>query len=120
MAENFGLDPSVFDKLSQKGDELSTEKYLFRGVAPDTSSPGLLSDVPKYEHRFTHCLLAQLSSKTPGNTVRIADSDTSNFPVSMTIAVVHVTIKPRGLRGLHWHPNADEWDGRSSFVVVLK
>lgn len=38
MAKNFGLDPSVFEKLSQKGDELSTEKYLFRGVAPDTSS----------------------------------------------------------------------------------
>ncbi|KAG1883860.1 putative oxalate decarboxylase/oxidase [Suillus subluteus] len=94
VAKNFGLDPSVFDKLSQK------EKYMFRGITPDTSSPGL-------PHRFTHSLLAQPPLKTPGGTVRIVD--TSNFPVSTTIAAAHVTIESHGLRELHWHPNADEW-----------
>ncbi|KAG1874995.1 putative oxalate decarboxylase/oxidase [Suillus subluteus] len=98
VAKNFGLDPSVFDKLSQK------EKYMFRGITPDTSSPGLPSDVPKSKHRFTHSLLAQPPLKTPGGTVRIVD--TSNFPVSTTIAAAHVTIESHGLRELHWHPNA--------------
>jgi oxalate decarboxylase len=40
-------------------------------------------------------------------TVRLADS--TNFLVSKTIAATVVTIKPGGLRDMHWHPNADEW-----------
>jgi oxalate decarboxylase len=39
--------------------------------------------------------------------VRIIDS--TNFPVSTSIAAVHVVVKPGGLRELHWHQNADEW-----------
>jgi len=40
--------------------------------------------------------------------VRIVDS--RNFPVANAIASAHVVVKPGGLRELHWHPNADEWD----------
>jgi oxalate decarboxylase len=39
--------------------------------------------------------------------VRIIDGH--NFPVSDTIAAAHVIVKPGGLRELHWHQNADEW-----------
>jgi len=39
--------------------------------------------------------------------VRFADSRT--FKVSTTIAAALETIKPGGLREMHWHPNADEW-----------
>ena len=48
------------------------------------------------------------SSETKSGTVRIADS--TNFLVSKTIAATRVTIKPGGMRDLHWHPNADEWN----------
>jgi oxalate decarboxylase family bicupin protein len=96
-----------------------TEKYIFRGITPDTSSPGLPSDVPKSKHRFTHSFLGQPPLKTAGGTVRIVD--TSNFPVSTTIAAAHVSIEPHGLRELHWHPNADEWSffirGRARITV---
>ena len=44
---------------------------------------------------------------TRGGQVKVID--TRNFPVSKTIAAALVTIKPGGLRELHWHPNADEW-----------
>jgi oxalate decarboxylase len=40
-------------------------------------------------------------------TVQIADS--RNFKVSKTIAAALVTVKPGGMREMHWHPNADEW-----------
>ena len=46
--------------------------------------------------------------ETKSGTVRIADS--TNFLVSKTIAATMVTIKPGGLRDMHWHPNADEWN----------
>ena len=42
-----------------------------------------------------------------GGQVRIVDS--SNFPVATTIAAALVEVDPGGLRELHWHPNADEW-----------
>jgi oxalate decarboxylase len=45
--------------------------------------------------------------ETKSGTVRIADS--TNFLVSKTVAASMVTIKPGGLREMHWHPNADEW-----------
>ena len=35
--------------------------------------------------------------------------DARNFPVSTTIAAAHVIVHPGGLRELHWHQNADEW-----------
>jgi oxalate decarboxylase len=39
--------------------------------------------------------------------VRVADS--GNFHVSKTIAAALVTIRPGGVREMHWHPNGDEW-----------
>src|ERR1700738_2146423 len=50
----------------------------------------------------------QTSRETKSGTVRIADS--TNFLVSKTIAATRVTIKPGGMRDMHWHPNADEWN----------
>ena len=45
--------------------------------------------------------------QTRSGEVRVVDS--RNFAVSTTIAATHVIIKPGGLRELHWHQNADEW-----------
>jgi len=39
--------------------------------------------------------------------VRIIDSAT--FKESTTVAAAIMTVHPGGLRELHWHPNADEW-----------
>ncbi len=39
--------------------------------------------------------------------VKIVDG--RNFPASHKIAAAIVTLKPGGLRELHWHPNASEW-----------
>ncbi|KAG2129550.1 uncharacterized protein EDB93DRAFT_1095453, partial [Suillus bovinus] len=89
VTKNFDFDCSVFDKLPKS--ILSTEKYIC-GVTPDTSSRGLLSDVPKSEHRFE---LRLTPLKTLGCTVRIAD--TSGFHVSTVIAAAHLIIKAHGL-----------------------
>lgn len=45
--------------------------------------------------------------RTKSGEVRIIDSQ--NFPVSTTIAAAHVIVKPGGMRELHWHQNAEEW-----------
>jgi oxalate decarboxylase len=55
-----------------------------------------------------------------GGEVRVVDS--RNFPVT-NISAGLVKIKPGGMRELHWHPNASEWqfwlagEGRMSIVM---
>lgn len=60
------------------------------------------------------------SKQTKGGEVLIADSTT--FKVSTTVAVAIVTIHPGGMRELHWHPNADEWQyyisGKARMTVL--
>ena len=49
---------------------------------------------------------------TPQKQIRMGEVrvvDLRNFPASANIAMAHVTLRPGGLRELHWHPNADEW-----------
>jgi oxalate decarboxylase len=58
--------------------------------------------------RYTFKMKAMApTKKTSGGEVRIVDSH--NFPASKNIAAALVTIKPGGMRELHWHPNASEW-----------
>ena len=45
--------------------------------------------------------------QTKSGEVRVVDSQ--NFPVNQALAAAHVVIKPGGLRELHWHQNAAEW-----------
>jgi len=47
------------------------------------------------------------TKQTRAGEVRIVDS--RNFLASKNIAAALVTVKPGGLRELHWHPNASEW-----------
>jgi oxalate decarboxylase/phosphoglucose isomerase-like protein (cupin superfamily) len=62
--------------------------------------------LPKYP--FTFSLKDQpFRRQTKGGTVQIADSN--NFNVAKTVASALVTVRPGGLREMHWHPNADEW-----------
>jgi len=58
--------------------------------------------------------------QTKGGEVRIVDS--SNFKASITVAMAMVTVHPGGMRELHWHQNADEWQyyiaGKGRMTVV--
>lgn len=48
----------------------------------------------------------QPTKVSAGGSVKIVDR--KNFPAT-NIAAAIVTLKPGGLRELHWHPNEDEW-----------
>jgi oxalate decarboxylase len=105
LAKNFGVAESAFENLPT---DIGHTRYMFAGVVP----PALGDDAPPYPateppQSYTWHMHAQEPTKAPGGQVRITDS--RNFTVSERIAAALVEIEPGGIRELHWHPNADEW-----------
>ncbi|MBN2980915.1 oxalate decarboxylase family bicupin [Cohnella algarum] len=102
LSANFGVPESAFDGMPDD------QVYIYQAEVP---GPLASQQVPDPQGAvplsFTHRLLAQEPIVTPGGTVRIVDS--TNFPVSKTVAAALVEIKPGGMREMHWHPNNDEW-----------
>jgi len=102
LSANFGVPEHAFRNIPKD------QVYIFQGTAPGTLESQKVEDpfgtVPL---SFTHRLLAQAPQVFPGGTVRIVDS--TNFPISTTVAAALVEIKPGGMREMHLHPNADEW-----------
>ncbi|CEJ57884.1 Putative Oxalate decarboxylase [Penicillium brasilianum] len=101
LAENFRLRPDTFKSIP------TSEKYIFKGSIPDSIDNEKPRGFRQSKLRFTHHMDAQDPIRTSGGRVRITDS--TNFPISKTVAAAHLEIEPGALREMHWHPNADEW-----------
>jgi oxalate decarboxylase len=101
LATNFGWPESAFDAAPRE------ELFIFEAPLPGPLEGDRGMGAPAVAPRFSHKLLAQEPVRSPGGAVRIAD--TRNFPASTTTAAALVEIEPGGMRELHWHPNADEW-----------
>lgn len=103
LAKNFNVPESTFDNIPKR------ELFIFQGQLP-----GPLSAEQKQASEgggLTNSYISRASKMQPakvtaGGHVKIIDSKT--FPVTPISAAI-VTLKPGGLRELHWHPNADEW-----------
>jgi oxalate decarboxylase len=104
LAKNFSAPESTFDKVPKK------ELFIFQ-----TDLPGELKQEQTEASAGTGMVPKRLDFRpsqmkptkvTAGGEVKIIDSKI--FPVT-PIAAAIVRLKPKGLRELHWHPNADEW-----------
>jgi oxalate decarboxylase len=117
LAKNFGVPERAFANIPMN---IEQERYIFPGKVPGPlrrdAMPSPFGTIPQ---SFKYRLLAQTPIEAPGGRVRIVDS--ANFPVATTIAAALVEIDPGGMRELHWHPNADEWQyyisGRARMTV---
>ncbi len=105
LAKNFMLPVSAFDPLPKH------DLWIFASEVPGSleadrkAATGPEGGPP---NPFSFRMMQQTPDKrTKGGDVRIVDS--TRFKASTTIATAAVTLKPGGLRELHWHPNADEW-----------
>jgi oxalate decarboxylase len=102
LAKNFDWPESAFDDIPQQ------ELYIFKAPVPGPLDQDRVPGAPPVPQSFSYRLLAQEPQhRSAGGTVRIAD--TSNFPISDTTAAALVEVEPGGMREMHWHPNADEW-----------
>ncbi|MFL9960726.1 oxalate decarboxylase family bicupin [Paraburkholderia sediminicola] len=105
LARNFNVPADIFKNIPL--DNL----WIFQGNDPGSlgaAQRAVASPLGAPMHPFIFSLgdLPPLK-QTKGGTVQIADS--RNFKASVNIAAALVTVKPGGIRELHWHPNADEW-----------
>jgi oxalate decarboxylase len=103
LSKNFGLPKSTFANVPPE-----SERYIFNGTVPGSlRSDQVASPSGTAPNPFAYRLSRQKPIECPGGRVKIVDS--SSFHVSTTIAAALVEVDPGGMRELHWHPNADEW-----------
>lgn len=105
LSKNFGVSAQALEKIPKE------ELFIFQAEVPgplaedQRVAAGTLGPSPR---DFAFRTLEQpVTKRMKGGEVRIVDSST--FKVSTTIAAAIVTVHPGGIRELHWHPNADEW-----------
>ena len=105
LAKNFGVPESAFANIPIDVDK---ERYIFEGKEPlPKGKAAVESPQGPTPVSYSYRMLQQEPVKFRGGQARIVDS--SNFPVSNTIAAALVEIEPGGMREMHWHPNNDEW-----------
>jgi len=106
LEKNFGVSRQTLATLP------TGSLYIFPGTVPantvaqDKAEIGGSAVASPSQYTFKLKPMAPTRS-TKGGAVRIVDS--GNFPVSTHFSAALVTIKPGGMRELHWHPNAAEW-----------
>lgn len=116
LSANFGVPEEALADIPNK------QVYIYQSEVPGPiEEVKVQSPYGIVPLSFTHNLLAQQPIRTPGGNVRIVDS--TNFPISKTIAAALVEVEPGGMRELHWHPNNDEWQyylaGQARMTVFI-
>jgi oxalate decarboxylase len=105
LGKNFGVSPENFANIPLNN------LWIFQGKVPgdlDSVRKTMTGNAGAPPEPFTFSLASSPNqNETESGAVQVADS--SNFKVATTIAGVLQTVRPGGLRQMHWHPNADEW-----------
>jgi oxalate decarboxylase len=105
LSKNFGVSEQAMAPMPRK------EKFIFQAEVPgplaaDQKAAAGSRGLSSQDFAFRTAQLP-VTKRTKGGEVRIIDS--TKFRVSTTIAAAIVTVHPGGIRELHWHQNADEW-----------
>jgi oxalate decarboxylase len=104
LAKNFGVPESTFDKVPNK-ELFIFERSLPRPLAEEQKQAE--AGTGRVPHSFDFKPAEMKPTKVSrGGEVKIIDQKI--WPAT-NIAAAIVTLKPGGLRELHWHPNEDEW-----------
>src|SRR5579872_3265515 len=106
LAKNLGVTADALRQIP-KG-----ELYIFQADLPKTSIEEArrlaagTGDLSKEKFSF-RLMEMEPTHRSTGGEVRIADSKV--FQISNSVAAAHVIVHPGGMREMHWHQNADEW-----------
>jgi oxalate decarboxylase len=117
LAKNFRLPEQAFHNVPRE------ELLILQTAVPgslESDRHAAAGSLPRSPVDYTFRTLDMPATKsTKGGDVRIVDSN--NFNVTTT-SMALVTLHPGGLRELHWHQNADEWQyyisGKGRMTVI--
>ncbi len=104
LAKNFGVPEATFANVPKK-ELFIFERPLPRPLAEEKAQAEAGTGPVPNSFGFEASTMKP-TKVTAGGEVKIIDR--KNFPAT-NIAAAIVTLKPGGLRELHWHPNEDEW-----------
>lgn len=103
LAKNFGVDPAVFDKTP------SPNPYILNATLGTDGDRTVIGGGQAVQDgssaSFVYRTLTFPGERVPGGGGEIHKIDSTNFPISETIAATFVRLQAGGLRELHWHPN---------------
>jgi oxalate decarboxylase len=105
LARNFGVSEQAMQPMPRR------EKFIFQAPVPGPVAADLKATtgslgLSPVDFAF-RTAQQKVTKSTKGGEVKIIDS--SSFKIATTMAAAIVTVHPGGIRELHWHPNADEW-----------
>jgi len=105
LAKNFGVSQKALEKLPKE------ELFIFQAPVPgpleaDQKAAAGARGLSPIDFAFRTTQMP-VTKRTKGGEVRIVDS--SQFKIAKGISAAIVTVHPGGIRELHWHQNADEW-----------
>ena len=87
------------------------QRWIFQGKEPGPLANDVREIMPG-AGPVPNPFVFRLSSMTPNKQTKsgmVQIQDSTNFKAATTVASALVTVKPGGMREMHWHPNADEW-----------
>ena len=102
LGKNFGLPAAMFGSTPPE-----EQRYIFPLPVPGALDADRIAGNGTIPESYSYRLLQQAPQKMAHGQVRIVDS--TNFKASSTTSAALVEIEPGGMRELHWHPNAAEW-----------
>ena len=105
LSKNLGLNKTALGSLP------TGSLYIFpadlpKSLAEDRAAVGGRNAQSPIQYTFRMGSMAPTVHTASGD-ARVVDS--RNFPAAKNITAALLTIRPGGMRELHWHPNASEW-----------
>ena len=118
LSKNFGVAAPAWKNLSRK------ELFIFQAAVPgplEADQKTAAGAIGRSTEDFAFRTMEMPPTvRTKSGEVHIVDS--SIFKASSNVAMAMVTVHPGGMRELHWHPHADEWQyhiaGKARMTVV--
>jgi oxalate decarboxylase len=101
LAQTFKVPPQTFDPFP-KG-----ETYIMAGPVP---SDAATRDAPwpkESTHKFS--LLRDPTAIRDFEGAKFRVASVHEFPASKTMTGAYMSLQPKAMKNLHWHPNANEW-----------
>ncbi|HUI15715.1 MAG TPA: cupin domain-containing protein [Xanthobacteraceae bacterium] len=108
VAKNWGVPQSALDPFKTVPPE---GRFIFQAAVPPPlpQDQAAAADNGRADNNAFQFRLNQMKPQKSDRMGQVKIVDSTNFPAAANIAMAHVTVKPGGMREMHWHPNANEW-----------